>query len=231
MYSKEVIEYFKNPINIGVIKNADGIGVTENDICSDIIKIYISINKDNIITDAKFEVKGCPPVIASCCVLTDMIKNMDIEKAKNITAKEIIEKLNGLPKEKEHCAELVEITLKKAIINFTGSGEIKLDNIYTWGNALKKLLLELSETETLFEEKWICKTIYEKLKKDSSYKDETKIYNQQKSNILKRIQENINSRKIICYHCTRLTKYDYDSIKKSGLIVCSKEKQIKRIKK
>ena len=65
----------------------------------------------------KFEVKGCPPVLASCCVVTEMIKNMNIEKAKNITAKEIIEKLNGLPKEKEHCAELVIKTIKKAIGN------------------------------------------------------------------------------------------------------------------
>lgn len=117
MYSKEVIEYFKNPINMGIIKDADGIGVTENEICSDIIKIYIRTNKNNIITDAKFEVKGCPPVIASCCVATEVIKNMNIEKAKNITAKEIIEKLNGLPKEKEHCAELVVKTLEKAILN------------------------------------------------------------------------------------------------------------------
>ena len=87
------------------------------DFAMDIIKIYISTNKNNIITDAKFEVKGCPPVIASCCIVTDMIKNMNIEKAKNITAKEIIEKLNGLPKEKEHCAELVIKTIKKAIEN------------------------------------------------------------------------------------------------------------------
>lgn len=115
MYSKEVKEYFEKPINMGMIEDADGIGAIENEVCSDIIKIYISINKDTIITDAKFEVKGCPPVIASCCVLTDMIKNIDIEKAKNITAKKIIERLNGLPKEKEHCAELVIKTFKKAI--------------------------------------------------------------------------------------------------------------------
>ena len=46
MYSEEVREYFENPINMGIIKDADGIGVTENEICSDIIKIYVSINKD-----------------------------------------------------------------------------------------------------------------------------------------------------------------------------------------
>lgn len=165
MYSKEVKEYFENPINMGIIKDANGIGEVKNEICSDIIKIYVKVNEKNIIEDAKFQEKGCPPVLAACCAVTDMIKNMNIDEAKDITAKEIIEKLNGLPKEKEHRAELLEITLKKAIINFTDSRKVELDNIDTWGNALKKLLLELGETETLFEEKWKCKTIYEKIKK------------------------------------------------------------------
>ena len=118
MYSEIVKKYFENPINLGRIENADAIGIIENEICSDIIKIYIKAGEQkNIIEDAKFAAKGCPPVIASCCVVTEMIKNMEIEKAKTLTANEIINKLNGLPKEKEHCAELVIKTLRKAIEN------------------------------------------------------------------------------------------------------------------
>lgn len=114
MYSKKVLNYFENPINMGGIVDADGIGITENEICSDIIKIYIKVC-NNIIVDAKFQVKGCPPVIASCCYITDTIKGMNINNAKQITTKQIIEYLGGLPEEKEHCAQLAKITLKKAI--------------------------------------------------------------------------------------------------------------------
>lgn len=117
MYTKKVIEYFNNPINFGVIENAEGIGIIENEICSDIIKIYIRTNKDNTIEYAKFDAKGCPPVIASCCEVTQIIKGMKVEEAKNVDAKLIIEKLGGLPKEKEHCAELVIKTLNKALEN------------------------------------------------------------------------------------------------------------------
>lgn len=117
MYSKRVIEYFDNPINFGVIENAEGIGIIENEICSDIIKIYIRINKDNTIEYAKFEAKGCPPVIASCCEVTRIIKGMKAEDAKKVDAKLIIDNLEGLPKEKEHCAELVIKTLNKALEN------------------------------------------------------------------------------------------------------------------
>ena len=42
MYSKKVEDYFKSPVNLGVIEKPDGIGITENEICSDIIKIYIN---------------------------------------------------------------------------------------------------------------------------------------------------------------------------------------------
>lgn len=117
MYSKRVIEYFDNPINFGVIENAEGIGIIENEICSDIIKIYIKINKDNTIEYAKFEAKGCPPVITSCCEVTRIIKGMKVEDAKKVDAKLIIDNLEGLPKEKEHCAELVIKTLNKALEN------------------------------------------------------------------------------------------------------------------
>ena len=116
MYSEKVKKYFENPINMGIIEDADSIGIIENEICSDIIKIYLKM-KDDIIIDAKFEAKGCPPVIASCCVVTEMIKNINIEKAKEITADEVIGNLDGLPIEKRHCAELVIKTLRKAINN------------------------------------------------------------------------------------------------------------------
>ena len=116
MYSEKVKKYFENPINMRIIENADSIGIIENEVCSDIIKIYLKI-VNGIIVDVKFEAKGCPPVIASCCVITKMVKDINIEKAKGITANEITEHLDGLPNEKIHCAELVIKTLRKAINN------------------------------------------------------------------------------------------------------------------
>ena len=121
MYSYKVREYFENPINMGIMKNANGVGIIENEICSDVIKIYIKVNSNNVIEDIKFEAKGCPPVIASCCELTRLVKCMKIEEALKINEKIIIENLGGLPKEKEHCAELVVKTLKKAILNLKKS--------------------------------------------------------------------------------------------------------------
>ena len=165
MYSDKVKEYFENPINTGIIENADGVGITEHEICSDIIKIYIKTDADNIIEDIKFEAKGCPPVIASCCELTRLVKYIKIEEALKIDTKLIIENLGGLPREKEHCAELVVKTFKKAIANFEERNKyINIDDINTWGTEIIILLSKLDKMSNEYDKKWGNKKIEEQLR-------------------------------------------------------------------
>ena len=58
LYSEKVMDHFKNPRNVGVIEDADGVGEVGNAKCGDIMKIYLKI-KDNVIDDVKFETFGC----------------------------------------------------------------------------------------------------------------------------------------------------------------------------
>lgn len=63
-YSKAIIDRFLHPRNVGKIKNADGVGDTQNLRCGDIMKIYITVGKKDgkeVIKDAKFETMGCLP--------------------------------------------------------------------------------------------------------------------------------------------------------------------------
>lgn len=59
-YSEKVMEHFKNPKNVGEIKDADGIGNVGNPVCGDIMRLYIKV-KDGVIVDAKFKTFGCLP--------------------------------------------------------------------------------------------------------------------------------------------------------------------------
>lgn len=43
LYSKKVMQYFAKPKNIGIIKNADGIGTVGNPKCGDVMKVYIKV--------------------------------------------------------------------------------------------------------------------------------------------------------------------------------------------
>ena len=81
LYSKKVIDHFQNPRNVGELENADGIGHVGNPICIDVMDLYIKV-KDDIIVDAKFKAFGCGAAIATCSMITNMLKGKSIEEAK-----------------------------------------------------------------------------------------------------------------------------------------------------
>lgn len=117
LYTETVMDHFKNPRNAGTIENADGVGEVGNAKCGDIMKIYLKI-EDNIITDVKFETFGCGSAIASSSMATEMIKGKSVEDALELTNKEVVTALGGLPTHKLHCSVLAEEAIKSAIKNY-----------------------------------------------------------------------------------------------------------------
>lgn len=117
MYSEKVMNHFKNPHNMGNIKDPDGVGEVGNPICGDIMKLYIKVN-DNIITDIKFETLGCGAAIATSSMITDMAKGETLEEAVKITRQDVADELGGLPPIKMHCSNLAADALKKAIEDY-----------------------------------------------------------------------------------------------------------------
>jgi len=117
MYSDTVMEHFKNPRNVGEIKDADGIGEVGNPICGDMMTIYIKV-KDNRIEDIKFKTFGCGAAIAVSSMVTEMAKGKTLDEAKKITNKSVAEALEGLPKNKLHCSNLGADALHQAIKNY-----------------------------------------------------------------------------------------------------------------
>ena len=79
LYSEKVMDHFRNPRNIDVIEDADGIGEVGNAKGGDIMKIYLKIEND-IITDVKFETFGCGSAIASSSMATELIKGKPVEE-------------------------------------------------------------------------------------------------------------------------------------------------------
>lgn len=117
MYSKKVMQYFRKPKNLGVMKDADTIGEVGNLVCGDVMKIYLKI-KDNVITKATFETFGCVSAIASSSLLTEMIIGKTVEESLKITKQDLINALDGLPVVKIHCSVLATEALEKAIENY-----------------------------------------------------------------------------------------------------------------
>ncbi len=117
MYSKEVLTHFKDPKNMGEIKDADGIGKVGNPACGDIMYVYIKV-EDNRITDIKFKTFGCVAAIATSSMITELAKGKTLEEAEKITRKDVSSSLGGLPAIKEHCSNLAADALKAAIDDY-----------------------------------------------------------------------------------------------------------------
>ena len=74
--------------------------------------------KDNVIQDACFWTDGCGASLACGNMLTSMIKGKNIDEANGISSEQLLEVLDGLPKEHQHCARLAVNTLHKIVKNY-----------------------------------------------------------------------------------------------------------------
>jgi nitrogen fixation NifU-like protein len=124
LYSKKVIAHFRNPKNMGEIKNPDGVATVGNPQCGDVMRIFIKVGKDKkeeYLKEIKSQTLGCGAAIATSSVVTQMAKGKSLKKAEEITKKEVVRKLGGLPASKLHCSVLAIDALKKAIANYRKS--------------------------------------------------------------------------------------------------------------
>ena len=117
LYSEKVMDHFRNPRNVGVLEDANGIGEVGNAKCGDIMKMYLKIEND-IIEDVKFETFGCGSAIASSSMATELIKGKPLEEAKKLTNKAVAEALDGLPDYKMHCSVLAQEAIEAAIDDY-----------------------------------------------------------------------------------------------------------------
>lgn len=117
LYSEKVMDHFRNPRNVGVIEDANGIGEVGNAKCGDIMKIYLKV-EDGIIVDVKFETFGCGSAIASSSMATELIKGKPVSEALTLTNQAVAEALHGLPAYKMHCSVLAEGAIKRAILDY-----------------------------------------------------------------------------------------------------------------
>jgi nitrogen fixation NifU-like protein len=118
-YSKEVIDHYENPRNVGSFDKNDtniGTGLVGAPSCGDVMKLQVKI-ENGIIQDAKFKTFGCGSAIASSSFITEWVKGKTVTQAKTIKNTYIVKEL-ALPPVKIHCSVLAEDAIKAAIENY-----------------------------------------------------------------------------------------------------------------
>ncbi|CAO4836302.1 MAG: Iron-sulfur cluster assembly scaffold protein IscU [Holosporales bacterium] len=119
-YSKNVIDHYENPRNVGALDKDDktvGTGLVGAPACGDVMKLQIKVSDQGVIEDAKFKTFGCGSAIASSSLATEWIKGKTLEEASSIKNTQIAQEL-VLPPVKIHCSILAEDAIKAAIEDY-----------------------------------------------------------------------------------------------------------------
>ena len=143
-YSKKVMDHFSNPRNVGEIEEASGVGTVGNAKCGDIMRMYLDIDENNVVRDAKFKTFGCGAAIATSSMATELVKGRTVEEALNVTNKAVMEALDGLPPVKVHCSLLAEQAIHAALWDYAEKKGIKIEG-------LKKPVNDIDETEEFYQ--------------------------------------------------------------------------------
>lgn len=145
MYSEKVMDHFNNPRNVGEIENASGVGTVGNAKCGDIMRIYLDIDENQVIRDAKFKTFGCGAAVATSSMATELVVGKTVQEALKITNKAVMDALDGLPPVKVHCSLLAEEAIHAALWDYAEKNGVVIEG-------LEKPATDISEHEEEEEE-------------------------------------------------------------------------------
>ena len=129
MYTEKVMDHFMHPRNVGEIEDASGVGTVGNAKCGDIMRIYLDIDENQVVRDAKFKTFGCGAAIATSSMATEMIIGKTVQEALEVTNKAVMEALGGLPPVKVHCSLLAEQAVHAALWDYAQKNGLVIEGL------------------------------------------------------------------------------------------------------
>lgn len=139
MYSEKVMDHFQNPRNVGEMENPSGVGTVGNAKCGDIMRMYLDIDENGIIKEAKFKTFGCGAAVATSSMATELVAGKTVQEALEVTNKAVMEALDGLPPVKVHCSLLAEQAIHAALWDYAQKNGIKIEGLEPPVNDIEEL--------------------------------------------------------------------------------------------
>lgn len=118
IHAENVMDHYRYPRNRGVIPHATVSHEELHPACSDIVRLDLFIEKNNI-NDIKFSGAGCVISQAAVSMLTVEIQGKTVSQAEAITETDVL-KMLGIPvsERRMKCALLCLVTVKKALLKY-----------------------------------------------------------------------------------------------------------------
>ncbi|HZS33234.1 MAG TPA: iron-sulfur cluster assembly scaffold protein [Methylomirabilota bacterium] len=114
MYSEVLLDHFRSPRNVGMMRDPDAVGESEDPTCGDLARFYLRIAEGRV-QEARFQTYGCGPSIAASSVATELVQGRLVAAIGELTPEAVERALGGLPEERRHAATLVVDALTHAM--------------------------------------------------------------------------------------------------------------------
>jgi nitrogen fixation NifU-like protein len=111
--SKTASQHANHPCNYGPLSDSDGYATITGP-CGDTMEFWLRVQAGKI-TGIRFTTTGCGSSRAAGSMATQLVQGQTLWQARDIQQADILNALDGLPREAEHCALLAANTLKAAI--------------------------------------------------------------------------------------------------------------------
>lgn len=112
-YSQKLIDHFRHPRNVGMMRDPDGVGEDEYRECGDVVRFYLRV-RDGGVAEVRFQTYGCGPTIAAASAGSELAMGLSPERLLGLSGAEVEAVLDGLPDERRHAAEVVAAALHAA---------------------------------------------------------------------------------------------------------------------
>ena len=129
MHSEKVMDHFNNPRNVGELEQPSGVGTVGNAKCGDIMRMYLDIDENGVIQEAKFKTFGCGAAVATSSMATELVKGKTVQQALEVTNKAVMEALDGLPPAKVHCSLLAEEAIHAALWDYAEKKNLTIEGL------------------------------------------------------------------------------------------------------
>src|SRR5688500_14681598 len=118
-YSQTFNDHISNPRNAGDVAGANAVGEATNPVCGDRMRTTLRL-REGYIEASGFLAYGCPPTLVCGSILTELVGGKTLEEALQLTRRDLVDAVGGLPARKQHAVALAIETLRAAITSGGG---------------------------------------------------------------------------------------------------------------
>jgi len=119
-YSDTVIDHGMHPRNFFDLEQPDGYAKIKGS-CGDTMEFFLIIKKGEVVK-ISFLTDGCITSLAAGSMTVEMAAGEAISTLRRVSKDDILDRLEGLPADSEHCAQLAADTLHAAIDEYLSLG-------------------------------------------------------------------------------------------------------------